>query len=474
MKTNNKVVVIGAGPVGIAAAAHLLSQGQTPVVLEKGASAGSSMLDWGHVKVFTPWKYAVDKAVVSILEKNGWVHPEKEYLPTASEIVNEYLVPASETPELSSIIHFSSEVTGISKENHSKHTSTSIESALYTIHYKDQSGTTHVISADAVIDASGTWSNPNPMGLDGLPVPGETENRDVIAYGIPDVIGTKREHYQSKRTLVLGAGHSAINVALDLLNLQDASNSTKIVWGLRKNNIEKLLGGGINDELPARGELGVAAKKAIDSGALELLTQVKVKRIVKIETGLQVLVENEGEQQTIEVDRIVVTTGFRPDLHMLREIRLDIDHIVEAPTTLAPLIDPNLHSCGTVKPHGVEELSHHDKNFFIVGMKSYGRAPTFLMLTGYEQVRSISAELAGDYEAARRVELVLPQTGVCNTRPSGKSGSGCGPSTDAGSSCGTAAAAEEASCCGPAPEPEQAASCCGTPAPKQAATSCCG
>ncbi|WP_062263703.1 NAD(P)-binding domain-containing protein [Endozoicomonas arenosclerae] len=453
MNKVNQVVVIGAGPVGMAAAAHLLEKGQKPLVLEKGASAGNAMQFWGHVQVFTPWKYVVDKAVVALLEKSGWTLPEQERLPTAQEIVDEYLIPAASTPELKSVITFGAEVLAVSKDSHSKHTSTDRDKALFTVHYRNAEGEAHIIQADAVIDASGTWSNPNPMGLDGLPVPGEVENQDAVAYGIPDVLNRERASYEGKRTLVLGAGHSAINVALDLMKLQKSSSKTRITWGLRKNNIEKLLGGGINDELPARGELGLAAKKAIDSGSLELITQIRIKRIVQSNTGLTVQYENDGVESFTEVDRIVVTTGFRPDLNMLRELRLDIDHIVEAPSALAPLIDPNLHSCGTVKPHGVDELSHHDKNFFIVGMKAYGRAPTFLMLTGYEQVRSIAAELAGDKDAARRVELVLPETGVCNSSSASSGTSCCAPEPKTSGSA--------SSCCAPKPRLKQTVSCCG-------------
>lgn len=85
---------------------------------------------------------------------------------------------------------------------------------------------------------------------------------------------------------------------------------------------------------------------------------------------------------------------------------------------LAPLIDPNVHSCGTVRPHGEKELRQPEKNLYIVGSKSYGRAPTFLMATGYEQVRSVVATLVGDYAAAERVELELPETGVCSIQTS--------------------------------------------------------
>jgi hypothetical protein len=101
---------------------------------------------------------------------------------------------------------------------------------------------------------------------------------------------------------------------------------------------------------------------------------------------------------------------------MLCEVRLEMDPGVEAPAQLAPLIDPKFHSCGTVAPHGAALLSHPDEDFYVVGMKSYGRAPT-LLATGYEQVRSVAAALAGDQEASARVELQLPETGVCCASP---------------------------------------------------------
>lgn len=442
---DKQIIIIGAGPVGIAAAAHAIGRGLKPMVLEKGASVGHAMQQWGQVKVFTPWKYLVDKQVEQLLNKTDWVFPDKEALATGQEIVDRYLVPAAQTAELAEVIHYGAEVIAVAKTGLSKSSSTERDIAGYSVHFKTADGRYHKTEGQAVIDASGTWDSPNPMGLDGLPVAGERENAEEITYGIPDVQGKERSTYAGKRTLVLGGGHSAINVTLDLLKLQQDVADTKIHWGLRRNNLEKLLGGGINDKLPARGKLGLAAKEAIESGALNLLAPLRVEGIEKTSTGLQVSLVVDGLYETIEVDRIVVAVGFRPDLNILRELRLDIDEVVEAPTRLAPLIDPNLHSCGSVRPHGVEELSHYDKNFFIVGMKAYGRAPTFLMLTGYEQVRSITAELAGDFEAARRVELVLPATGVCSTKKLSQ--------------------AESDSCCGaPVIESQQ----------QEATSSCCG
>ncbi|HEV2679053.1 MAG TPA: hypothetical protein VGV14_00990, partial [Rhodanobacter sp.] len=160
---------------------------------------------------------------------------------------------------------------------------------------------------------------------------------------------------------------------------------------------------------------------------------------------------------------VVGATGFRPDLTILDEVRLDVDSGTQSPSALALLIDPNLHSCGTVRPHGAEELKHPDANLYVVGMKSYGRAPTFLMLTGYEQVRSVVAAIAGDWEAARRVELVLPETGVCSTQFSeegSEATSGC---------CGGPAPVGVEACCSADADAKAAGSagcgCRATPAP---------
>ncbi len=147
----------------------------------------------------------------------------------------------------------------------------------------------------------------------------------------------------------------------------------------------------------------------------------------------------------LSVDRIVASTGLRPDLAPLRELRVALDPALECTPALAPLIDPNLHSCGTVRPHGAKILSHPEKDFYIAGMKSYGRAPTFLLATGHEQVRSIAAALVGDMEAADRIELNLPQTGVCSTAVREKS-----EAEDAAASSG---------CCG-GPAPAEVDACC--------------
>jgi hypothetical protein len=186
-----------------------------------------------------------------------------------------------------------------------------------------------------------------------------------------------------------------------------------VIWAIRRNDVNRLFGGGGNDELPARGSLGSRLRQLVALGVVELVTGFRATQVISAGQG-EVLVHG-GEHVIGPVDEIIVATGFRPHLDMLREIRLAIDPLLESPVTLAPLIDPNVHSCGTVYPHGYRELRHPEQDFYIAGGKSYGRAPNFLLRTGYEQVRSLVAALAGDPESADNVELVLPETGVCSS-----------------------------------------------------------
>jgi len=460
-RTELPVVVIGAGPVGLAAAAHLMERGIEPLVLERGGQAGATVAEWSHVRFFSPWRYSVDAAAQRLLAAGGWEAPDPESYPTGADLVERYLRPLAELPALRSRIRYGAEVTAVTRDGFDKVKTPGREDAPFVVTARTGSGEEEFL-ARAVIDASGTWVRPNPVGASGKPAIGERAASGQIAYGIPDVLGAARARYAGKRVLVVGSGHSAFNALLDLVDLADAEPGTEITWAIRKpsNRLGTLFGGGIDDALPARGELGSRVKALVASGRLRLVTGARIGRIERTAEGLVA-----SGQDTVlpAVDEIIACTGFRPDLEPLSELRLGLDPVVESPSTLAPLIDPNLHSCGSVPPHGAEELKHPEPDFYIVGMKSYGRAPTFLMLTGYEQARSVAAALAGDWEAARDVRLVLPETGVCSSSSVlGDRGVGC---------CGPAVsdAAVAASCCGSMEEPAgvaAGASCCGDSVPQ--------
>ncbi len=444
--TEKTIAIVGAGPVGLAAAAHALERGYTPVILEAGETAGASIQKWRHVRMFSPWRYNIDRASERLLNQAGWNAPDPESYPTGGELCDQYMEPLATRTPLACHLKTSAEVISISRVGFDKVKSAGREAALFEVRYRNGVGN-GVVRAKAVIDASGTWRSPNPAGGNGTVVAGELENADRIAYGMPDVYGKMRSRYQGKRVAVVGAGHSAIGTLLDLIRLGDEMPETRPIWLVRSANIEKAFGGGANDQLAERGALGLRLARMVESGRISI---ERTFAIVSIERQGDTLTIASGGGARVVADELVIATGFRPELNFTRELRVALDPALECPPTLAPLIDPNVHSCGTVRPHGALELKHPESGFYIAGMKSYGRAPTFLMTTGYEQVRSIVADIAGDHTAAARVELVLPETGVCS-----------GP--------GSATTETSESCCAPAqalPLAKPQASCCGS-APSQ-------
>lgn len=440
MSGNRKrIAIIGAGPVGLAAAAHALERGHDPIVFEAGPEVGHAVRQWSHVRMFSPWQYNVDHAAARLLTDAGWNSPDASRYPTGGELVKQYLIPLSQRTPLRECIKIAAKVTAVSRSGFDKLKTAGRESAPFEVRYRN--GVEQAMLADVVIDASGSWFSPNPAGVNGLPALGERYLAERLLYGMPDVRGKLRRRFAGKTAGVIGSGHSAIGNLIELARLRDEEPSTRVIWILRGDNPEKAFGGGANDKLVARGELGSLFARYVRSGSIELVSEFRTTHLSRTKQGIRIGAGTACCGRQIVVDELIVATGFRPDLSILRELRITLDFAVEAPPALAPLIDPNLHSCGTVRPHGARELSHPEPGFYIAGMKSYGRAPTFLMLTGYEQVRSIMADIAGDSEAAERVELVLPETGVCSLSLSGASDESVGGTADASanaSGCGCA------------------------------------
>ncbi|WP_415942041.1 NAD(P)-binding domain-containing protein [Streptomyces sp. 067-1] len=429
------VVIIGAGPIGLAAAAHLSDRGLPALVLEAGHAAGTAVHEWAHVRLFSTWGEVVDPAAEKLLAPTGWRKPDAGTYPSGGDWIEHYLQPLADA--LGDQVRYDVRVTGVSRADRDRIVDTDRETQPFVVYVQHADDREERILAAAVIDASGTWALPSPAGGSGLPALGERAAADRISYRVPDLTDPAvRARYAGKRTAVIGSGASAFTALSSLAELarsQDGTD-TKAVWVLRRGISGSTFGGGDADQLPARGALGLAAKAAVDDGHAEAVTGFRTEAVEGSANGRLVLVAEDGRRLEA-VDEVIVLTGFRPDLSFLSEVRLRLDERLQAPVELAPLIDPNQHSCGTVYPHGHRELSHPDSGVYLVGMKSYGRAPTFLAMTGYEQVRSVTAALAGDAEAADRVELVLPETGVCG-------GSGLFDTAD------TSQAATE-SCCAP-------------------------
>ncbi|MET9273609.1 FAD-dependent oxidoreductase [Kribbella sp. NPDC003557] len=421
------VVVVGAGPIGLAAASHLSERGLDFLVLETGPSVASAIDEWRHVKLFSPWRYDIDAAARRLLEQaGGWTEPDLDTLPTGGDLIDGYLAPLAKTAALTDKIRYNSPVAAVTRVGFDRIRTAGRENAPYLVRLAD--GTE--LLASAVVDAAGTWRRPNVLGGSGIPARGEEQSAAFISPALPDVLGRDRERFAGRRTAVVGAGHSAATTLLDLGVLAGQVPGTEIVWVVRGSDQARTYGGGDADELPARGALGSRLRALVQSGRVELVSSFRIESITTNDR-----IELTAGDRRVVADTVVKSTGFRPDHDIVSELRLDLDPVLGSTRALAPLIDPNQHSCGTVPPHGADELAHPEPGYYAIGAKSYGRAPTFLLATGYEQARSVAAALAGDWDAARDVQLNLPETGVCSSNLA------YGGSDD-----------EAGGCCGPAPQ----------------------
>ncbi|SEE82208.1 NAD(P)-binding domain-containing protein [Ruania alba] len=399
------VVIVGAGPQGLAAAAHLLERDVEPLVLEAGPGPAAAVHEWAHVRLFSPWPELIDGASRRLLEGAGWSAPDQGY-PTGGQWVSEYLAPLAAA--LGNRVRYSAHVVGVGRKGRDLSVDSGREDQPFVVHIETPEGEER-IEARAVIDASGTWSSPNPAGADGLSALGERDAAasGMLTYRIPDV----DSRCSGRHTVVIGNGHSAATAVANLARVARRDRTTRITWVLRRGQVGDTFGGGQADELPERGALGQRAKRAVESGLVRLVTGFRTDRIDMVDGS--VIVSAEDGRRLDPADHVVALTGFRPDHSFLSEVRLELDLRLQAPRRVAMEVDPNIHSCGSVAATGATDLAHPEPGFYIVGAKSYGRAPTFLALTGFEQVRSVVAKLAGDDAAAERVELDLPDTGVC-------------------------------------------------------------
>ncbi len=408
------VIVVGAGPTGLVAAAHLIDRGISPIVLEAGESIAANIRQWAHVQLFSPWRHLVDPMAERMLAPTGWQRPDDDRHPTGGELIELFLRPLAELPDIAQTLRFDHRVSHVARHGIDKVTTDERASYPFVAVADRPAGEVRIV-AQAVVDASGTWTQPNPLGAGGIPAIGEKEAaaEGIVRYGIPDILGAERARYANSRVAVVGSGHSAQNVIRFLATLAVEEPETTTTWLLRRPSAGQMFGGDQNDQLAARGELGASAEKLVSSGAVDLVTGFRLEQVID-GSGQVYLLSTDGVKIG-PFDHVIASTGARPDFHIARELRLDIDPGVESTAALGPLIDPNIHSCGSVPPHGVDELAHPDAGYYPIGIKSYGRAPTFLLATGYEQARSVVAEIAGDHDAARRIELALPETGLCTS-----------------------------------------------------------
>ncbi len=445
--SKHPVVAIGAGPIGLAAICRLLERGETPVVFEAAPHAAATVRQWGHVRMFSSWGMNMDISAMALLARHdpAWKAPAADGFPTGAELVQQYLAPLAFVPAVARCIRYGHRVLSVSRLGFDKLKREGRQEAPFELHIQQASGDTLRVLARAVIDASGTWATPSPGGHSGVPAVGEV-GHPRVAYGIPDVCGIAAERYVGRDVLVLGGGHSAINVLLDLAKLRGDSGRGQITWVTRgptpavqdnASTVEALL--------PERGSALQQVTALIRKGTIQTASAFALEEVGQLGKAGRLMLRGlrNGRHSILEGDELVVCTGFRPDLGLLRELHVNLDPWLEATAGVGQLIRQAADQGQAIpQPYGAATLVHPERNLFVVGMKSHGRAPNFFLFYGYEQVRSVAAWLAGDMEAANRVEFQLPEGAVCG---------GCGDGACCGSVGGAAACgggSGGSGCCG--------------------------
>jgi len=406
LPSRNSLAIIGAGPVGLEAAAAALDRGFDVHVFERG-EVGAHVIAWGHVRMFTPWRMNVGRHSARLLEQNGWTRPDGDAYPQGAELATQYLEPLAKHPQLAARIHANTQVVHVSRRGMLKGDSigkAARREQSFRLLVRDVGGRESYLHAYAVIDASGVYGQPNWAGDGGIPARRELYLAPQMSYRIDDVLDVQRERYAGKRTLVIGAGASAATTVCDLARLASEVPGTSVVWVIRRA-ASAVYPARADDPLEARRELHARAR-ALAGGADPNVIAIGEAMVEELEfnsaTHRYRTILRIGEQlRREEADRVIVNTGFGPDDSLYRELQVHDCYATRAPHRLAKALqEAGTSDCLTTPAFGADVLTHPEPDFYILGHKSYGRNPHFLLQTGYQQCADVIDRLAVDLAVA--------------------------------------------------------------------------
>ncbi len=419
-----RIAILGAGPIGLEAALAATQAGARVVVFERGL-VGAHLRAWGHMRMFTPWRMNVSaRGLRALAAEPGFSPPPGNECPTGQELVERYLRGLADLPAVKAVLRTHHEVLLVGREGIGRIEAKDSQSRAnypFRILVRDGEGRLAIHHADVVIDTTGVYGQPQPAGSGGIPAPGEAAAADRIAYGTVDVSGALREDYLGRRTLVIGGGHTAATAVLELGALAREAPNTAVVWGRRTR---KPYPARPDDPLTARRELETEANRLLAAGApwLTVHDEVEIDAIERRRTGLGVTLCTPKGQVEVEVERIIAATGFRPEREIYRELQVHECYASSAPMKLASkLLASDLSDSLSAPATGSEELMNPEPNFFILGAKSYGRAPIFLLRAGHRQVEDVLSALGltveREEEAAVAALLGGPAAGAPESAP---------------------------------------------------------
>jgi hypothetical protein len=329
-----RIAVLGAGPVGIEAALYARYLGYDVDLYER-KRVGEHLLQWGHVRFRAPWSATRSPLGIAALRAQDpqWRSPDDSALLTGRELVAAYYGPLAQSDLLADSLRLGADALAISREGLQREDFRDDEARTaypFRIDYRDDTGADLVANAEVVIDATGLLGQHRGLGPEGVPLPGERELADVIEYGVPDLLGSARQRFAGRHTLLVGGGCTAATNAEGLKMLAAESPGTQFSWVKPPASIAAL-----------------HWQEATRSVSVEL-------------SGI------EPKMQSVDV--VIANVGFAPDVRIYAELQGE---------------------CAAATASGPERLLRAEPDFYVLGAKSCGRLSRFSMIEGLRQIRDL-------------------------------------------------------------------------------------
>jgi hypothetical protein len=426
MPTRPRIAIIGAGPIGLEAALYARLKGYEVTVFERREVA-NHVRQWGHVRMFSPFGMNSSAWGRETLSQTGITVPESDALLSGDEYVEQYLLPLSRLAALEGCLRDHSVIWSICRRDSLKTEKIGDpRRAEEPFRLSLQVGQGQ-IEAEVVLDCSGTFAQHNNLGAGGVACPGEFDRRLHIPYGtvavlndsgscletnapieyrLPQIL-SPHSGYGDCTTLIVGGGYSAATNVVALSLLQADRPQTRVIW-LTKQHAETPVGRIPNDRLAERDRLAAEANRmALSDDPVVTWRPGRVVRRVELtgEIGpagqrwaVHVQSLDDGAIERIEVDRIIANVGYRPDRSLYEELQVHECYATQGPMKLAAkLMGETSADCLDQTSHGPEVLRNPEPNFYILGMKSYGRRSNFLIQVGLQQIVDVFTLIEQDW-----------------------------------------------------------------------------
>jgi hypothetical protein len=394
------VAIIGAGPVGLEAAVLLRTHGFPVRIYEQGR-VGEHLRRWGHVRMFSPWGLNVSPWGREQFASTAV--PEDDALLTGDEFRQCYLEPLARCPLLADAICEDAAVLSIGRHSVCKQDEigqANRRSGGFRLLIRNATGES-IESADVVLDCSGTYGQHRWLGAGGIPCPGEMSVLSREHYTLPDIVGRDRDRFVRRTTLIAGAGYSAATAVAALAELAHDEPRTRGIW-ITRHGQSQPLPAITNDPLVERAALTATVNRlaTIDQSCITWRPGFAVQGISRHLNTRSFLVAispvHDPSAVTVceGVDEILSLVGYRPDHSLYEELQVHQCYATQGPIKLAAsLLGETSKDCLAQQGQGIDTLRNPELGFYILGAKSYGRDPRFLLKVGIEQVATIVAEL---------------------------------------------------------------------------------